>query len=598
MLSGFRLGNFKAFSKTQHVPTRPLTLIFGPNSAGKSSLIHGLLLAHEAMREGNLDIHRTEIGGDSVDLGGFRQYVHRRDAGLQVEWALEISKDSFTERLYELFPEAKSVSIGLTIGLSKYDISVLGDLADLTPKEIYEAALISVKEKGDKAALERLEEKKKEQSDFVTLTEKALLEGEVHVETCWIDIDEKRLLSMSHRDGNYLQLDSLDTEHTDFQKIITFIVQTMTTTDKVESTDIDAMSKIIDDFVPKISFETANFFPGKLRGEESQSEISRQPPLIPISKGSREEDLQSAIELFLPRILQDIVLGFPQIAEKEINRLTYLGPLRSYPPRHIAFSQYHDPNWQAGGGATWDIVRKDHKIRSMVNDWLGDIEKLSTHYELRVRNLLTVDDLRSKYSDLSNRIINDVHLELADDDGAMDLFGELEERIDEIPEKLKEFEPLLSDIQELVLFDKRTNTQVSHRDVGIGISQVLPVLVTAYASSNRIIAIEQPEIHLHPALQAELGDVFIESALGERNNTFIIETHSEHLILRILKRIRETTRGKNEKTPPITPENVALLFVDVSQAGSTIKELRISEDGRLIDQCPGGFFEEDFEELF
>ncbi|MEA1878027.1 MAG: AAA family ATPase, partial [Bacteroidota bacterium] len=197
-----------------------------------------------------------------------------------------------------------------------------------------------------------------------------------------------------------------------------------------------------------------------------------------------------------------------------------------------------------------------------------------------------------------NRIINDVHLELADDDGAMDLFGELEERIDEIPEKLKEFEPLLSDIQELVLFDKRTNTQVSHRDVGIGISQVLPVLVTAYASSNKIIAIEQPEIHLHPALQAELGDVFIESALGERNNTFIIETHSEHLILRILKRIRETTRDKNEKTPAITPENVALLFVDVTQAGSTIQELRIDEQGRLIDQCPGGFFEEDFEELF
>ena len=61
-------------------------------------------------------------------------------------------------------------------------------------------------------------------------------------------------------------------------------------------------------------------------------------------------------------------------------------------------------------------------------------------------------------------------------------------------------------LQDLILIDQRTNTAVSHRDVGIGISQVLPVLVSAYASNNNLLAIEQPEIHLHPALQAELGE--------------------------------------------------------------------------------------------
>jgi hypothetical protein len=113
-------------------------------------------------------------------------------------------------------------------------------------------------------------------------------------------------------------------------------------------------------------------------------------------------------------------------------------------------------------------------------------------------------------------------------------------------------------LRDLVLIDVRTDTPVSHRDVGIGISQVLPVLVHCYANEGKLVAIEQPEIHLHPALQAELGDVFIESALGERKNTFLLETHSEHLILRIMRRIRETTAGTlPEGIPPIKPDDVA-----------------------------------------
>ena len=144
-------------------------------------------------------------------------------------------------------------------------------------------------------------------------------------------------------------------------------------------------------------------------------------------------------------------------------------------------------------------------------------------------------------------------------------------------------------IRELALVDQRTNTVVTHRDVGIGISQVLPVLVAAYGSKNKLLAMEQPEIHLHPGLQAELGDVFIESALGDRQNTFILETHSEHLILRLMRRIRE---GK------ISADDVGVMYVDPKSAGSLFHELRIDEVGDFIDEWPGGFFEESFHEKF
>src|SRR5260370_40466537 len=92
-LCGFQLGNFKAFADAQSVPIRPLTLIFGANSSGKSSIIHGLLLAHEAMKTGRTDLVRTELGGESLDLGGFGQYVHRREAGRRVELVAELRTD-------------------------------------------------------------------------------------------------------------------------------------------------------------------------------------------------------------------------------------------------------------------------------------------------------------------------------------------------------------------------------------------------------------------------------------------------------------------------------------------------------------------------
>jgi len=145
----------------------------------------------------------------------------------------------------------------------------------------------------------------------------------------------------------------------------------------------------------------------------------------------------------------------------------------------------------------------------------------------------------------------------------------------------------------------RPTAIVSHRDVGIGVSQVLPVLVGAYAAQKRIVAIEQPEIHLHPAIQADLGDVFIQSALGDQKNKFLIETHSEHLLLRIMRRMRETS---NENLPDgflkVKPDDVCVLFVQPKGTASAVLHLELDEEGQLLDAWPGGFFEEGYRERF
>ena len=112
---------------------------------------------------------------------------------------------------------------------------------------------------------------------------------------------------------------------------------------------------------------------------------------------------------------------------------------------------------------------------------------------------------------------------------------------------------------------------------------------------KKIIAIEQPEIHLHPALQAELGDVFIESALAGQENILLLETHSEHLLLRVMRRIRETSSGKLPKgLPPICPEEVMVLFVEPVGSHSIVHEMPLNKRGELVKEWPGGFFEEGF----
>lgn len=134
--------------------------------------------------------------------------------------------------------------------------------------------------------------------------------------------------------------------------------------------------------------------------------------------------------------------------------------------------------------------------------------------------------------------------------------------------------------------------------VGSGLGYVLPILCSVANPSVRISLLQQPELHLHPALQAALGDVFIECA--DEQHQIIIETHSEHLLLRILKRIRQTAQGKLSVAELLLrPEDVIVVYFDPKPDGTTsVKRLRISDDGEFIDRWPRGFFTERDGELF
>ncbi len=549
ILTALKVGNFKAFADTQTIPLKPITLIFGPNSAGKSSFIHSLALAHEGQfgREkrnlGRLDVHHTDIGGSSIDLGGFRQYVHRGEANRRVEWGAEMDVSRLSGRLAELLAPVRRVSVQVSIGVT------------------------------------------------LDNEERPIPGAEPVVIAFELSADGQELLRMSRRRDNVLRLDRLNQEHAVFRQVLRAIVVASTTTEEVSPEDFAGIDAAVADLVPQLHSQIEQFFPSGIERPRAESEDASAATLFPVSRGNRREDLASAVRFYLPRTLDELLKGLSGVLQGDLRRLSYLGPLRSFPPRHLAFSEHEDANWYAGGGYAWDVVRRNGEVRETINRWLGDKTRLSTPYELRVRNLLTIDALEKDYSALVEKLEKRFTEEQYD----WDLFGELYGAMGE----LKGMERELTDMHDLVLVDRRTDTQVTHRDVGIGISQVLPVLVTAYASRDLIVAMEQPEIHLHPALQAELGDVFIEGALGERRNMFILETHSEHLILRLLRRVRETASGElPPRALPLKPDDLAVVYVQPEKGGSRVIDIPVTPEGDFADRWPSGFFAERAKELF
>jgi hypothetical protein len=117
-------------------------------------------------------------------------------------------------------------------------------------------------------------------------------------------------------------------------------------------------------------------------------------------------------------------------------------------------------------------------------------------------------------------------------------------------------------------------------DVGYGVSQVLPIAVDCLRSEpGQLLLMQQPEVHLHPRAQAQLG-TFLGHLVKHRKNRFVIETHSDYLIDRIRLDIRDGHLLK--------PEDVSLLYCERSGVSVTVKEIQIDPEGNLVD-APRGY---------
>ncbi len=281
----------------------------------------------------------------------------------------------------------------------------------------------------------------------------------------------------------------------------------------------------------------------------------------------------------LMRLLTQYLVAPAEYARDFLKGIRYVGPLRAVPPANYHKPRIVDESRWADGMAAWDWLGTagNESFSAEVSEWLSREDRLNTGYELTVTSVREIDQ---KTQDWMMRTEWD-----EDDDSKSD--NSLVVDLDRIPAK-----------QKIQLYDVARDTYVCPNAVGIGISQVIPVIGAIVADGASLVQVEQPELHLHPTQQAALGDLLI-AGIRQYKKLLFIETHSEHMILRLLRRIRETSK---EMVPDallsLTPEDVAVLYLRSKDGQTGVRIIDVDKNGDFVQPWPDDFFDQDFHERF
>lgn len=482
MLRGMTLENFKPFGTPQSVDFAGITLIYGPNSSGKSSLIQSLMLMRQSLEMRGTMLARLIPRGDYVDLGTFGALIHKHD--LEKEFSISLQYDQARPRRapYRYLRPDNERRITTRFRAASSPGSSRKDGSEL--------ASVHYEFGGD------------------------------------VKVDIELIRAADEPEGTALNLSQFasfrwatEASFKSFVKLAEFM-----------SREPSSLKKHTDEELKKI------FSKSKVVA------ISGLPTRVEF--GSPDEPIPEMSGMPF-RSLEGVVYDYYDLLES----ISYMGPLRSHPARHYLVMGGEKNSVGVHGENTPQMLfRRKHQIENVIDTWF---KRFEIPYTMEVKNI-------------GNEVAGDIIT--------------------------------------ITLLDKRSKTVVAPSDVGFGIGQLLPIIVEGVTARNRILCVEQPEIHLHPKLQAHVADLLIDTAglksPGERTdegkgpyqNQWLVETHSESLMLRLQRRIREKR---------ISHTDVSVLYVEsLGESGSQVIPLRLNAEGEFIDEWPGGFFEDSYRELF
>ena len=617
-IKALTIGNFKAIREPVKIDFKPITLLFGPNSSGKSTIIHAFHYAWEVIGRHNLDPNFTAYGGNSVDLGGFENLVHGHDKKRSIYMRFDLD---LTKRVWPTYATPEAIALTKTHQFTD-NLSVLHWNSKLNNSnsawvefrvswnQHNQAPFVSSYSIGiDReliAIIKASENEGRVEIDYINFFHpvfflkdkdnyfnKAVLAGyncfkEAEFtgyfkkstypfsETVNLLID--RILDAVNSQKEWMNSLAMPEKWYEQLKIAAEIISkdnlVVTAQGGDSLVDRIPIEEAISAFIPlKYWLLCRHFFGIKAIDGKVGVQCSGQIDALP--KWGEKLNIGQSVSSDLDfettvATISQILVGPGEILRDELNKMRYIGPIRSSVHRNYLPNKYIEKYRWANGLAAWDVLHKgDDDFIKQVNQWISERFKCGYRIKQKTYKELPIGD------SLENM--------LGSDD------------IDEYKNKVKKL-PLRRNI---VLIDEKYDVEVTPPDVGTGIIQVLPIIIAALYESKGLIAIEQPELHIHPAFQVSLGDLFISQIQENKDVIYLIETHSEHFMLRLLRRIRETGEdtippGKN----PLQPEQMAVYYLEQSEKGVTLTEIRIDEDGEFIDRWPKGFFSERAEELF
>lgn len=546
------LTNFKSFKQEQTIEFAPVTLLFGPNSVGKSSVILALFYLQQIIERGQANPTKIEAL-KSKHLGGFLSLVHGKDLSQDIVIKLELEKSGFIGKGY--LSEASDLTEAV---IDDGNIS-LDNQAFLMP---------SVVENSEKLVLE-----------FTISWSEMLNSAKIKTYRVWSD---GQFLGELFSDLNQV---GTSISRLNFTHPVLRPKNQSEWLDSVANTHYQVTKEALEPESDMSDFEIDQngcnslfqfFLEEKLdtvirpKNYDQLDEDQKRDyhplddySIMPISVTCRKVGLpelnhvMDIAGIYKPEIgLNADYLNYAQMQSvfteifvapldnlvSILNSSANIGPLRTVPdPNFQAKSDTEQKDWY-DGRAAWDLIASDQsELSARVSDWLRLMGTgcRVTHPDERVeRNTVT-----------------------------------------QVP----------------FLFDENSNLHVWPSELGVGMSQVIPLVVAANTVKKGIVAIEQPELHIHPRIQTELGDLLTQI---DSKASFLIETHSEHLMLRLLKRVRQTTDGElPTHLKPVSYKDISINYIESTEEGVRSMRIAIDKDGEFIDKWPSGFFSERREEL-
>jgi predicted ATPase len=548
MISGLELENFRSFGTRARVPLRAITLVLGQNSAGKSSLLHALTLlkqTRDSREIGAALLPRAE--GGVVDLGSFNELLFDHDQKRTLHIAVECEVGDPTMRWRRIarywgFPVTRlAVDLGFSrsaedgeVRLAGFDLSVHGFSESIATYQRHRPTS---------------EERRYLSHRWRVMGDSRTLRGErVEMARCVSVSSEDRLWEPTYRAWKAQRAPIR--EGLEKLRALNNVEDVLVETEDGPIT-VEAQREKNRAIGDAIQFFSSDFGLEAFRERVTASLLDSAVALENFVPSSSLVQRNRLPEWMLTRAFGLAVGGRPldlpvldigqlagfagQQLDLALEQLFPMGPWRRPPQRWYIFTGTSPRDVGYQGEMLPDLLFRQPALVKNANNWL---KKLELGYSLVVR------PVGERSSDL--------------------------------------FEVRLEDAY------RTSPVDVALPDVGFGVSQVLPFVVQCLATKNRLISIEQPEVHVHPKLQADLGELLAEAIREPYGHRFLIETHSEHLVLRIQRLVRSGV---------LKPTDVSFVFVARGAEGSYTQVVDIDADGDFITEWPGGFFPERLREL-